>query len=503
MKFLFKITSPALLFLLVVHFFSCKKNKLTTDSGDKVEISQDSVLFDTVFTNIGSATKNIRIRNKNKQRIKISSIQLVGGSTSAFKVNVDGSPGTSFSDIEIAAEDSMYIFLQVNVNPNNLNSPFIIQDSLIFIVNGNVLKVQLEAWGQNAYYHRPKSAIKFKDGSFLPYSLCDSLPGSFTMVGNEVVWNNDKPHVIYGYCVVDEFQKLRIQAGTKVYLNSRSSLWVYQGGELKVLGQKGNEVIFQGVRREKEYEDRPGQWDRIWINEGSNNNEIDYAIIKNGFIGVQAELFGDSLGGKGQLKLTNTKIQNMSKWGLYCFAYKVFAGNNVISNCLEHCVKIQAGGAYLFLQCTFANYWSQPDKARELPTFIINNYIEDAITKQVQVLPLNAYFGNNIIDGKMDNELSLDVKDHNVYVPKFKFSSCLVKSTGSTADTSHYLDVRKVGEALKYKDVKKYDFEPDGENQIKGFTGPNAMNDQSYFMTDINGKARNPGYVIVGAYEAQ
>jgi hypothetical protein len=501
MKFLLKITSPALFFLLVMHFFSCKKNKLITDPGARVEISQDSVLFDTVFTSIGSATQNIRIRNKNQQKIKITSIQLAGGSASAFKVNVDGSPGTSFSDIEIAAEDSMYIFLQVNVNPNNLNSPFIIRDSLIFLVNGNTQKVQLEAWGQNAYYHHPKSAIKFKDGSFLPFSLCDSLPGSFTMNGSEVVWNNDKPHVIYGYCVVDEFQKLRIQAGTKIYMNNRSSLWVYQGGEIKILGQKGNEVIIQGVRREKEYEDKPGQWDRIWINEGSNNNEIDYAIIKNGFIGVQAELFGDSLGGKGQLKLTNTKIQNMSKWGLYCFAYKVFAGNNVVSNCLEYCVKIQAGGAYLFLQNTFANYWSQPDKTRELPAFILNNYNEDPNTHQIQVLPLNAYFGNCIIDGKLDNELSMDVKNDNTFAPKYKFSSCLVKSTNNLSDTSHYLDLRKVGEALKYKDVAKYNFEPDGEGQVKDFKGPNAVNDQSYFMTDINGKARNPVIVNAGAYE--
>jgi hypothetical protein len=502
MKFLFKIASPALFFLLVMHFFSCKKNKLTTDSGDKVEISQDSVLFDTVFTNIGSATQNIRIRNKHKQKIKIASIQLAGGSASAFKVNVDGSPGTSFSDIEIAAEDSLYIFLQVNVNPRNGSSPFIIRDSLMFLVNGNTQKVQLEAWGQDAYYHHPKSAIKFKDGSFLPYSLCDSLPGSFTMNGSEVVWNNDKPHVIYGYCVVDEFQKLRIQAGTKIYMNNRSSLWVYQGGELKVLGQKGNEVIFQGVRREKEYEDKPGQWDRIWINEGSDNNEINYAIIKNGFIGVQAELFGDSLGKKGQLKLTNTKIQNMSKWGLYCFAYKVFAGNNVISNCLEHSVKIQAGGAYLFLHCTIANYWNQPDKARELPAFILNNYIEDPNTKQVQVVPLNAHFGNCVIDGKMDNELNIDVKNDNAFPPKYKFSSCLIKSTHNLSDTSGYLDIRKVGDALKYKDVAKYNFEPDGENQVRGFKGPNAINDMNFFPSDINTNPRNStNGVTAGAYQ--
>ncbi|MBI3235236.1 MAG: hypothetical protein HYZ42_14575, partial [Bacteroidetes bacterium] len=64
-------------------------------------------MFDTVFTTVGSTTRNVRIRNKNNQKINISSIHLKGGSSSQFIVNVDGIKGTSFADIEIAAKDSM------------------------------------------------------------------------------------------------------------------------------------------------------------------------------------------------------------------------------------------------------------------------------------------------------------------------------------------------------------------------------------------------------------
>ena len=70
-----------------------------------------------------------------------------------------------------------------------------------------------EAWGQDAYYHRPDSAIKFKDGTYFPYSLANAVPNSYDKVGSEFVWKNDKPHVIYGYLVVDEYQKLKIQEG--------------------------------------------------------------------------------------------------------------------------------------------------------------------------------------------------------------------------------------------------------------------------------------------------
>ena len=81
-------------------------------------------------------------------------------------MNVDGAKGTVFNDIEIAANDSMYVFIQVFVNPTNVNSPLIITDALNVTVNGNEQRLILEAWGQDAYYHRPDSAIKFKDGSY-------------------------------------------------------------------------------------------------------------------------------------------------------------------------------------------------------------------------------------------------------------------------------------------------------------------------------------------------
>ena len=68
--------SLVILFLTIcfsVSFIACKKDKVLTDPSAKVSFSQDSILFDTVFTTIGSATQNIRIRNgmKNKKREKL------------------------------------------------------------------------------------------------------------------------------------------------------------------------------------------------------------------------------------------------------------------------------------------------------------------------------------------------------------------------------------------------------------------------------------------------
>ena len=494
MNFIKKI---ALFVLTTFLIFSCKKDKLNNDSNARVYFSQDSVLFDTVFTTIGSSTQNIRVRNTSNQRIKISSIYLQGGESSPFILNVDGASGKSFTDVEIAANDSIYIFIQVYINPTNANSPLIISDAIHFVVNGNQQNIPLEAWGQDAYYHRPTDAITFSDGSYLPYSLCDYVTNAYTMNGSEIVWKNDKPHVIYGYCVVDSLQKLKIQAGTRIYLNSKASIWVYKYGQLQVLGQKGNEVVFQGARREQDYADKPGQWDRIWINEGSIDNKIDYAIIKNGYIGVQAELFGNSGSVQHHLDITNTKIQNMSMWGFYGLAFSVTGGNNVFSNCLEHSVNLTLGGYYSFVHCTFSNFWGTSNntngKIREKPTVNINNY------NDLQEIPLYAYFGNCIVDGKLTNEISLDLKTS--LTPTVVFSNCWIKTTADVTDANRFVNVRKEGTSLTYKDLSKYDFEPDGDTRVKGFVHPKALADAALFPVDIKNTARNTASVSAGAYE--
>ena len=67
-------------------------------------------------------------------------------------------------------------------------------------------------------------------------------------------WENDKPHVIYGYAVVDPEQTLIINEGCNVYLHKNSGILVgnpfsdQSGGSIKVNGTLGNEVTFQGDR---------------------------------------------------------------------------------------------------------------------------------------------------------------------------------------------------------------------------------------------------------------
>jgi hypothetical protein len=139
-----------------------------------LSFTQDTILFDTVFTTIGSVTKSFKVYNNYDESILISSISLP--SNSQYIVNVDGLDGPVVNDIEILPHDSIYVFVQVTVDPGNANLPFLLEEDITFVTNSVVQNVHLMAYGQDAFFHGG-----LNDLNVLP---CDD------------VWTNEKPHVI-------------------------------------------------------------------------------------------------------------------------------------------------------------------------------------------------------------------------------------------------------------------------------------------------------------------
>ena len=411
--------------LAVISINSCKKDVLLTDSNAKLNFSTDTILFDTVFASIGSVTKNFRVYNPYDEVLKISSIRLANGAASLFRVNVNGIPGTSFSDIEIRGGDSIWVFVEVTVNPNNQSLPYVVQDSLIFETNGNIQDIDLVAWGQNAHFFIAKK----ESPNLPPYVIID------TNLNSTITWDKNLPYVIYGgFAVVDSSTTLIITEGTQIHFSNAGGLWIYKSGTLKVQGTKDKPVVFQGLRRETALQEEPGQWDRIWINDGGIH-EIDYAVIKNGFIGLQLEtLFDPAL--PVFLKLTNTQIRNMSGLGILARNFKVDGWNDVISNCGSYNAAFTIGGEYDFTHCTFANFWNFGQ--RTTPVMYLNNYTTDQAGQDVPVPMTKAEFKNCIIYGNNDNELELDFKTG--ALNNHVFRNCIIKADGNTptTDLSHF-----------------------------------------------------------------
>jgi len=384
----------AIIFFTLIMSSSCRKqDDFLSDKGATLDFSEKLVLFDTVFVTVGSTTKQLKVYNRNSKPVKIQSLRLASGNASAYRLNVNGLSGKVFSNIEIKDKDSLYIFIEVTVpDPQSPNTPFVLADSIVFTLNGQQQDVDLVAWGQRANFIFPTDTIS----GLPPYSV----------VSCNAVWDSLLPYVIYGYAVVDSCT-LTISEGTKVHFYNNSGLWVYPGGTLHVEGTKEHPVQFLGTRLDPLYADIPGQWDRIWINEGSIDNRIDYAIIKNGFIGIQTEeLLTPLQNTPRKLYLSNTIIKNMSGFGLFSRNYIIDSYNTVIGNCGLGGAALTAGGDYLFRHCTFANYWSY--NQRPFPSVYINNYSSDQNGNTVPSNLVNATFGNCIVYGNKESELSLE-----------------------------------------------------------------------------------------------
>ncbi len=395
---------------IFIGFSSCRKpTQFSDNEALKVSFSTDTVAFDTVFTTIGSSTRQLMIYNNNEENLKISSIRLENGELSQFRINVDGQSGHQFSDVEIYAKDSIYVFVRVTINPNDLNNPFFVEDKLIFETNNNKQNISLTAYGQNANYIIGTPQItgfpKFK-------IVADSL--------QETHWTAEKPYVVYGYALIDSYGTLVIEPGTQIHFHNGSGLCAFSESQLRVEGTPENPVVFQGDRLEDFYADKPGQWDRIWLMEARENHghSINNAIIKNGFIGIQAESFLKV--NKALLKIHNTIIDNHTGVGIYTNLYNLKASNFVISNCGNYAIALTSGGEYIFDQGTVANYWNQ--STRTTPSLFFNNIFQDT------EIPVNFYFemNNSIMYGNQEDEFN--TKFISGSDTTYTFNNCILRT---------------------------------------------------------------------------
>src|SRR6478752_3248888 len=117
-------------FLFVLYFASCDKESFFQGENAILNTSSDTLHFDTVFTSVGSVTQLFKIFNGNNGKLRLNSVKLAGGASSPFKINVDGLTGPEVTDIDMAANDSLYIFVTVKIDPTTDNLPFVISDSV-------------------------------------------------------------------------------------------------------------------------------------------------------------------------------------------------------------------------------------------------------------------------------------------------------------------------------------------------------------------------------------
>lgn len=482
-------TRPILFIITLFLFFgySCKKNsQINPDSNLKLAFSADTVLFDTVFTSLGSATHELRIYNEHSDDLKISSIRLAKGDFSPFRFNLDGESGTEIYDKIIPANDSLFSFLRVTINPNDLNTPFVVEDELEFITNGNTQIIKLMAWGQNANYIVADKSITLGGVPYPYHIVADSL--------QTTVWTKGKPYVIYGWALINSYGTLRIEEGTRIYCHQGSGILSWSDGQLIIAGTADEPVIVQGDRLEAYYDDTPGQWEQILMMDGraGADHRVSHAIIRNGTIGLNCQSTLKAT--ECALRIDNTIIENQSGYGLFSILYAVEAKNFVIANC-GYANFWAFGGDYRFVHSTMSNYWNANELDNNKNAVSVANYAIDATTNEPFYYPFNMEMDNCIIYGKQKDEFKA------VFGPdadsSYLFDHCLIKSekyNGDMAGFSHCL----FNLDPFFADQRKPDCHIDSlASSVIGMGNPLFGNEMPY---DLDGVSR-VGAPDLGAYQ--
>lgn len=360
------ILIPSLILFLL---FSCKKESFITSPDARLSVSVDTVRFDTVFTQTGSITQTLKIFNNNDQKLRISSIRLMGGNASPFRINVDGNIGPTVNGTEILPNDSAYVFVTVTINPTAANAPFIVRDSISIEYNGNNRFVQLDAYGQNARYLR---------GNILR---------------TNTTWDATLPYVILDGILVDRNVTLTIEKGTRIHLHADAPFLV--DGTLIANGTKKDSITFQGDRLDKNYRDLPASWPGIYFRNSSTGNSLKYAIIKNAY---QAVVATRSTGSFPKLSLSECVVDNAYDAGLTGINSSIKAVNCLISNCGLN-ILLANGGDYEITHCTVASY-SNVYLQHKKPVIVLSNWDS---TSQVNTYDMKAVLRNNIFWGEFGN----------------------------------------------------------------------------------------------------
>jgi hypothetical protein len=374
-------------FALIVILSGCKKTGFITTPDALLRTSEDTLHFDTVFVATGSTTQFFKIFNTNDKKLKLSNVQLMGGTASPFKLNVDGTPGINFPDIEIDANDSIYSFVTVTINPTLSTLPFVIRDSIRIVYNGNIKFVQLEAYGKNANFLRNRS------------------------ITTDTTWNNSLPVVILGGLTINAGKTLTISKGTKVYVHADAPILV--DGTIKATGEKydSTRIVFQGDRLDEPYKDFPGSWPGMLFRTTSKDNELQFVTIRNAYQGVVA--LDPATTANPKLALKECILDNIYDVAVGGINSSISARNCQVTQCGFNVFLV--GGDYSFTHCTIASYGSAYLQHKN-PVVILSDINGST------PLSLNAVFRNSIIYGEggiVEDEILVNRKGAFSFTPTF------------------------------------------------------------------------------------
>lgn len=330
------------------------ETEFLTGNNVQLRFSVDTLAFDTVFVARGSATQRMKVYNDGEQPIKIDRVTVEGRTGVNFIFNIDGTRGPEARDIVIWGEDSIFLFVEVEVDPTEPvnTSPFIAEDRLIFETGDVQDEVVLLAFGQNANYLNG-----FRRGEFGAInSMNCGTDGFFTL-------DTELPTVIYGSLTVDECI-LRALPGTRIYFHGgvqRNDQFAGTGffndglifttatGAVQFQGTLEEPVILRTDRLEPRFDEDPAKYRGLVLGAGSRGNRLEHTQLLNAIVGI-------TIDSAAQVTVENSVIAYSGGSAISAYQSEVTVRNSVFHDNFGNAVQFVKGGTLVMEHTTIANY---------------------------------------------------------------------------------------------------------------------------------------------------
>lgn len=405
---------------MALGLFACIEDGYTSSPTDRPTFSTDTLDLGTVITTDLSTTRRFTVRNPHPKGLMISDIRLDGLNAEYFRLNVDGFSGTVFSNVEIRANDSIYVLVSCNLPENQIDEAKILEADICFTTNGGVDKVNVRATGQDV----------------------NRLYGK--VIDADMVFDSGKPYQIFDSLVVAAGAKLTLPAGTRLMFHDKAYMRVY--GTLVSNGTVENPVEMRGDRTGDvisgiTFDLMAGQWHGLDFMPGSEGNRLRHTIVRNTVQGVIAE--------GAVVELINCRLRNSQYRALTSLGSNITAVGCELAEA-PYGALLLAGGESSFDFCTFPNYYlfsAIYEPAVTLAHLNENSVVQDydgPFTKATITNSILYGLGSDIYPGILDNT---DVYLYN----------CLLKSDGT--DDEHFVNCLWGADPLYYTVREDYIFD--------------------------------------------
>ena len=356
--------------LLIVIFLSslfaltaCESDFSAVPSLGDLRWTADTLSFDTIFVQTTTPTAHFTLRNKSDKDMTIEEIRLLGGDSSPFMVNINGTDASSVSGIHLRADDSLMVFVAVRpFSISNGDATHTLTDMVEAVSGDNRWTTVLTATIQNL------------------------LPLSGTLTSDTFLSQDSIPYYVTDSLIVPSGIKLSIADGVTLLFEDNATLYI-DGGSLSLEGNKHRNVTLRQKRTDGFYAKIPGQWHGISLhNATAYFSDTELACCRSCVVADSSSVVADGL-----------LIRDASKDGFSLDHSSLSLSNSIIVDCGSHSI-FQLGGDVELNHVTFSDYYSWD--YRRTPT--------------LKVLPVDSTesfklrITNSIIMGSLSDEIELD-----------------------------------------------------------------------------------------------